>query len=84
MVEIQDDNAGRFCYIKQVDNGFMLQTEDNIVVVEEKKTDNNKGSDHEELVSMKSLLGNVKGLFGVHNSKKNEENIIIKIEKNKL
>ena len=82
MVEIQDDNAGRFCYIKQVDNGFMLQTEDNILVVEEKESDTD--SDHQELVSMKSLLGNVKELFGVHNSEKKKENIIIKIEKNKL
>lgn len=76
MVEIIDNNEGRFCYIKQVDNGFMLQTENSIMVVEEKES----GTDHDELVAMNDLLWNVKESFGIHFKKHNKENIQIHIE----
>ena len=48
MVEIQDDADGLFCYIKQIDNGFIIQKENGIIVIEQK----NLNSDEDKIKTM--------------------------------
>lgn len=72
MVEIQDDADGLFCYIKQIDNGFIIQKENGIIVIEQK----NLNSDEDKIKTMDKLLTHVKNLFEDKPQQTNEITIL--------
>lgn len=78
--------------IRKVENGFICswkeesENEDNLLlnkqVVFETKEENTEDINLDEYKNMQNVLDFIKEHFGIHYSKHNKSNLIIKIEKN--
>ena len=64
--------------IARVTNGYIIETSDGRVVVEE------NGTEFGELEAMRTLLWAVTDCFGINNSKHNQKNLVIEIRENKI